>query len=422
MTRIDQDAAPVAAATSRPPVAGVLGAFTLIVVVLTVIASIAARYATGKPRFPTLTGPAWLDAWYAFDSDWYFQIATNGYSYIPGAQSSVAFFPTYPMAVRGVGWLIGDYQVAGQLLSVLAGATSVVLFTIWVWQRLPRRSAITAIGALMLYPFAFFLYGPMYGDSLFLLVGIVAFLLLERRRYWLAGVVGALATAGRPNGIAVAVGLVIGMLEVLALRRMATAEAATTPTASPLRHGGRQWPTRPRFAELIRSVPSIRWREAGVFVSGLGLIGWCLYLWFEFADPLLFLEVQSTWSQGAGPTTWFKVKYFEILLAGGYRWGLLLTLQAVAVVIGLLLLGRVRRYFGWGYAAYALVVLAIPLIGTGDFLGTGRYVMVAFPVMAAGGHLLASLRWPWVRWVFLAACAIGIMVSTALYAVGDLIT
>ena len=66
--------------------------------------------------------------------------------------------------------------------------------------------------------------------------------------------------------------------------------------------------------------------------------------------------------------------------------------------------------------------MAIPLIGTGDFLGTGRYVMVAFPVMAAGGHLLATLRWPWVRWAFLAVCAVGIMASTALYAVGELIT
>ena len=122
-----------------------------------------------------------------------------------------------------------------------------------------------------------------------------------------------------------------------------------------------------------------------MFVSGLGLFGWCVYLWYRFSDPLLFLEVQATWDQGAGPTTWFKIKYFDIFLAGGYRWGLLLTVQAVAVVIGLLLLGRVKRYFGWGYAAYALVVLAIPLIGTGDFLGTGRYVMVAFPVMAAGG-------------------------------------
>ena len=34
----------------------------------------------------------------------------------------------------------------------------------------------------------------------------------------------------------------------------------------------------------------------------------------------------------------------------------------------------VRRFFGWGYCAYAVVVLAIPLIGTKDFKGTGRYV------------------------------------------------
>jgi hypothetical protein len=266
----------------------------------------------------------------------------------------------------------------------------------------------------MLYPFAFFLYGPMYGDSLFLLVGLTAFLLLERRQYWLAGAVGALATAGRPNGIAVSVGLVLGMLEVLALRSAARSGIEATV--------GPGWPLRPRFVELIRAVPSIRWREAGVFVSGLGLIGWCGYLWYRFSDPLLFLEVQATWDQGAGPTTWFKIKYIDIFLAGGYRWGLLLTVQAVAVVIGLLLLGRVKRDFGWGYAGYALVVLAIPLIGTGDFLGTGRYVMVAFPVMAAGGHLLASVRRPWVRWAFFGLCAIGIMVSTALYAVGELIT
>jgi hypothetical protein len=413
MTRIERPAPPVAAQTSRPPIAAVLGLYAVITVVLTGVATIAARYATTKPNFPTLTGPAWLDAWYAFDSDWYYQIATNGYSFVPGQQSSVAFFPTYPMTVRAVGRVLGDYQVAGQLISVLAGVAAVVLFTRWVWQRLPRPSALTAIGALMLYPFAFFLYGPMYGDSLFLLVGLSSFLLLERRQYWLAGAVGALATAGRPNGIAVAVGLVIGMLEMLALR----AGSGTAPSDA-----GRPWPIRPRFVELVHAVPSIRWREAGVFVSGLGLIGWCVYLWYRFSDPLLFLEVQATWDQGAGPSTWFKIKYFDIFLAGGYRWGLLLTVQAVAVVIGLLLLGRVKRYFGWGYAAYALVVLAIPLIGTGDFLGTGRYVMVAFPVMAAGGHLLATLRWPWVRWVFLACCAIGIMVSTALYAVGELIT
>ena len=46
------------------------------------------------------------------------------------------------------------------------------------------------------------------------------------------------------------------------------------------------------------------------------------------------------------------------------------------------------RRFGWGYAAYAAVVIAIPIIGTKDFMGTGRYVLAAFPVIAAAGDFL----------------------------------
>ena len=54
------------------------------------------------PEYPSVqTGPAWLDSWFHFDSVWYYTIATGGYSFTPGAESSIAFFPTYPMAVRG---------------------------------------------------------------------------------------------------------------------------------------------------------------------------------------------------------------------------------------------------------------------------------------------------------------------------------
>ena len=78
----------------------------------------------------------------------------------------------------------------------------------------------------------------MYADSLFLLCAIGAFVLLERRWYLAAGLVGALATAGRPVGVAVAVGLVVRTLEMLAETRRASRDAAAaddaderTPTA-----------------------------------------------------------------------------------------------------------------------------------------------------------------------------------------------
>ena len=38
------------------------------------------------------------------------------------------------------------------------------------------------------------------------------------------------------------------------------------------------------------------------------------------------------------------------------------------------------------------MVLAIPIIGTKDFMGTGRYVLAAFPVIAAAGEFLATRR------------------------------
>ena len=62
----------------------------------------------------------------------------------------------------------------------------------------------------------------------------------------------------------------------------------------------------------------------------------------------------------------------------------------------MLLVRRVWQRFGWGYAAYTAVVLLIPILGTKDFMGTGRYVLAAFPVMAAAGDYLAGLRHRWI--------------------------
>src|SRR3989338_177663 len=38
-----------------------------------------------------------LDLFFSWDSGWYLDIVKNGYFYIPGKESSVAFFPLYPI-------------------------------------------------------------------------------------------------------------------------------------------------------------------------------------------------------------------------------------------------------------------------------------------------------------------------------------
>ena len=83
-----------------------------------------------------------------------------------------------------------------------------------------------------------------------------------------------------------------------------------------------------------------------------------------------------------------------------------------------LLLPRVQRLFGWGYLAYCVVVLAIPIIGTKDFMGTGRYVLAAFPVIAAAGDFLATRRQRWVRPVALGLLGLGLIAATAAFSMG----
>ena len=410
-TRVTPADASLAPAGSAYPWSRVLGAFALVAVALTAVVAWAEQ---GRPASDVLQGPAWLDGWFQYDAGWYLGIAQHGYGYTPGQQSSIAFFPVFPMGVRGLGAVLGDYQVAGELLAVLAGAAAVVLFGRWAWTRLPRPAAITSIAVLMLYPYAFFLYGAMYADSVFLLAAIGSFMLLERRWYWAAGLVGALATAARPVGVAVAVGLVVRMLELLAEDRARAATVlrpgvpATRPDAAIAR---RTW------RELVGAVRDVRWRHTGVVLSVAGLVAWCVYLAVEFGNPLAFVEVESApgWNQGVGPRTWFKVAYLGTLIKGPYGIAALLTVQAVACLCAVLLMRRVWRRFGWGYAAYAVVVLLIPILGTKDFMGTGRYVLVAFPVLAAAGDLLAGTHRRWARPVTLVVCATLLVVLTALF-------
>jgi hypothetical protein len=64
----------------------------------------------------------------------------------------------------------------------------------------------------------------------------------------------------------------------------------------------------------------------------------------------------------------------------------------VLVLGGLALVPAVQRRFGWAYALYVLGVCGMALIGTKDFMGSGRYLLSAFPLFAVVGDLLCQRR------------------------------
>lgn len=424
-----------------------LPAFALVgfVGVAVVVGAVASATYTLRPDLH-LDGPLWLDALFQGDSGWYFSIAAQGYSYTPGVQSSIAFFPAYPLLVHLVGELMrGDFSTAAGLLTLVCAAAVTVLFAAWIRTRVAPRTAVVAVALFLLYPYSFFLYGSGYSDALFLLTTLGAFALLERRHFVLAGLVGVLATAGRPIGIAVTAGLAVRALELLAERRSRQREAVAAVDRGPGGPGGGGGPAdgggpggsgstggtgdpgdpaqaRPvPLRALVTALRDVRWREVSLLVSVAGLVAWMVYLGERFGDPLAFATVQGApgWNQGSGPFTWFKGPFVGSLLSLDWDVLVLVVPQAIMCGLAVLLVRTCWRRFGWGYTAFAVVSIAIPIIGTKDFMGGGRYVLAAFPLLAAAAVVLTGERRPrWLAPAVLAVLGAGLLVATVAYVHG----
>lgn len=341
-------------------------------------------------------GSSIVGGWFRFDGNWYALIATRGYWLDSiDVQGPVAYFPAYPSILWALHALTGvSVKLLGTLVTIACGAGALVAIFRWMNDRLTDRVARVAFITLLVYPYVFYLFGAVYGDALFLLAAVGAFLLLERDHAVLAGLAGAVATATRPVGIA----LVIGLVAVALWRRHAVERRAG------------------------QRVPRLMWRrlrpgDAGVLLSAGGLLGYMTYLGVRFGHPFAFDEVQRAqgWDQGSGPRTWFKVTWFQ-QMKNLPRWtwdwlqhGDAATFEkvqyAVTVIVqGSLVLGFcvvawfVWKRLGWGYGLYCFSMLAIALIGTKDFQGTGRYLLALFPCFAVLGQVLAGrarLRWGW---------------------------
>jgi hypothetical protein len=287
-----------------------------------------------------------------WDAAWYQSIAFEGYR-SDGGLANVAFFPLYPLLIRGAALIVGDPCWAawlvsqGALLGALAGL-----------HRLSRArlgdedAARWTLVLLLAWPFAFF-YAAGYTEPLFLCLAVWAFLCAERGRYWIAGVLGALAAATRLTGLA--------LLPALLL-----VPPAREPGAAPL-----------SLRELGRRLAP---RRLPVLLVPAGTLAYFTFLKVRFGDFWANLHAaREGWGRGpakgghdlfAATTALFQPDQDPLRLV--------LTVQLVLGLALLPLLRRLPRAHGWGYT---LFVLGIVLPGVFSGLeGLGRYLAPAFPL------------------------------------------
>jgi hypothetical protein len=124
----------------------------------------------------------------SWDAQWYLDIALHGYPDSPlgptgePVQTSLAFFPLYPLVVRTLMALTGlPFDVVAPVFSALCGAAAAVVVFVLVSEVLDRRRALICVALLFSFASAP-VFQVAYTESLGLLLVATALLLIRRGR------------------------------------------------------------------------------------------------------------------------------------------------------------------------------------------------------------------------------------------------
>jgi hypothetical protein len=297
-----------------------------------------------------------FDRW---DSRWFIRIAEHGYS----TKQAAAFFPVYPLLVRGLGWVVRNDVAAGMLISLAAAAGCAVLLHRIARRRLPEQGASTVISLFAFYPLAF-VFTAVYSDALFLLFVLLAFDAADRGRALLAGVAAALAVDTRLLGLALVPALAIVF-----------------------------WPSVRRLAPLLL-VP-------------VALALWMLYLHRHYGDALAFSHAEEHGWQRYTPSPhayWHSARQFEIALSnlllhlpshGAYPDFIVLAIKNVydlaSLVAAVWLSVLAWRRLGPALAVFSWATLAMIVAAPAYYeplVSLSRFMLADFPLFLVLASLL----------------------------------
>jgi len=311
---------------------------------------------------------AWANAFAGFerfDAQWYLQLARDGY--VDG-DPSAAFFPLYPLLIRGLGTLLGDrWLLAATLVSNAALIVALVLVYRLTTLVLSASAARWTVVLLLLHPMALFLYAP-YAESLFLMLAAACLLWLREGRWVPAALAASLATATRSSGV------------VLCFAMAATAL-----------HEAGWWPAHAAAWKRLLA------RCGPVALSATGLLAY-LAFWAAKGDWNAPLTTQRTafFREPSWPWTAVLEGVQDLIGSVTEHGALLMNGLAVLTVLTLLLTPRAVRRYGATNGAYVLGSIVMPLCLVRPYApltSVPRYYLVAFPVIWALVELTRRPAW-----------------------------
>lgn len=304
------------------------------------------------------TGRAsYWDVTHMWDGDWYRTIAENGYpKQLPRDESGTvqqnpwAFFPAFPLLVRGIMTVTGgSFTVVAPTLALLLGVAAALLMIPLLRPLIGSTATLCTIAVYATLPMSPVLQ-LAYTESLAMLL-LVGFLLAVSRGEWaIAGLVALAFGFARP--IAPPLGLVA---LVAVIWRWRARRERPIPRA--------EWAGM-AFLLISCAVSAVLWPAIAALVTG---------------ESDAYALTQSSWR--AGGSVNFFTPWFRNLRFFFGAWTPLWVLSMIAVVVISIVgpwaaaLGPVLR--AW-IAAYAFYLLAV----VDAWTSTYRYAIFLFPIIA----------------------------------------
>lgn len=137
-----------------------------------------------------------------WDGWWYVRVATLGYpTQVSHAQTTLGFFPLYPMVMWLVSHLLfSSYVVGGLVVSLTGGLVATVLVQRLVTEWWGPQVARKAVLLFCLFPGSV-VFSMDYSEGLLIPLSAGCMLALQKRRWVLAGSLAGLATAIDPDAL-----------------------------------------------------------------------------------------------------------------------------------------------------------------------------------------------------------------------------
>jgi hypothetical protein len=347
----------------------------------------------------------------AWDGQWYARIATDGYFYSNTEQSSIAFFPAYPLLARILMTLGLSASSALLLLSNGFFLCSLLLLPLYLEARRVNitnsRIKCYTVLTIALWPTAFFFHVG-YSESMLLFLSLLV--LYGIARHWsfvtIAIIVGG-ATATRAVGVALLLPFSMYIWSGSSVQACEGNTGAGGYESAAGISGKRNEAQRftGRLARSIIALPIAIW----------GLLGFLIFQQCRFHDPFAFSKAQLTWHSRSdlptvggsimalaslepvravyssqSPCSWrVHAPHDEALLNMDFANPILFLGTAALLCLGAMKGWLARNEWTWG-----ALVLAIPYAMQSYrmcMMSHGRFALVVFPAYIVVGHLLGRL-------------------------------